>query len=114
MWRSLGANINEESAARLANTIEPMELVLDYIDEDCGLSKLKGYRAKGKPEVAVAQIPKDMTSIEAFRHQPGRVGHPSFSDFPSSLFKGLDYRDLHTWMKDLIKPWEALYELTVV
>ena len=91
-----------------------MELVLDYIDEDCGLSKLKGYRAKGKPEVAVAQITKDLTSIVVFRHQPGRVGHPSFSDFPSSLLKGLDYRDLHTWMKDLIKTWEPLYELNVV
>lgn len=111
MWRSLGANLNEESATRLANTTESMELILEKLDDDCQLSKLEGYRSKGNPELAVAKITKDLMNIYAFRHQSGRRGHPSFPRFPSSLLEKLDYRDLHTWMTDLIKTWESIYEL---
>ena len=67
MWRSLGANLTEESASRLANTVEPVEIILDRVDEDCGLKATKGYRSKGKPEEAVAQITKDLMQIKAFQ-----------------------------------------------
>ena len=109
MWRSLGANLTEESASRLANTVEPVEIILDRVDEDCGLKATKGYRSKGKPEEAVAQITKDLMQIKAFQHHPGREGHPSFPKFPSSLLNGLDYRDLREWMVDLFQTWEPIY-----
>ena len=102
MWRSLGANLTKDSASRLANTLEPMEAVLDKIDEDCDLQRGRGYRSQGKPEVAVTQIAKDLMQINAFKHQPGRAGHRSFPRFPSSLLRGLDYRELHTWIVDQI------------
>ena len=103
MWRSFGANLTGASASRLANTVEPMEMVLDQIDKDCGIMRSRGCRSKGKPEEAVAQITKDLVQTKAFQHQPGREGHPSFPKFPSSLLNGLDYRDLHAWMVDLFE-----------
>lgn len=35
LWRSLGSNINESSASRVANTLELMEQIMDKIDQDC-------------------------------------------------------------------------------
>lgn len=60
-----------------------------------------GYRSAGNPEVAVLQLIKDLMQINAFKHEVGRKGHPSFPDFPSNLLRNLDYRNLHTWMNGL-------------
>ena len=114
MWRSLGSNINEDSALRVANTVEPMEGMLDAIRRDCGLPEIQGYRSAGNSEVPVLQVIRDLVEIKAFKYEAGREGHPSFAKFPSSLLRNLDYRDLHTWMNDLLKTWETIYELNRV
>ena len=114
MWRSLGSNINEDSALRVANTVEPMEGILDAIRRDCGLPEIQGYRSAGNSEVPVLQVIRDLVEINAFKYEAGREGHPSFAKFPSSLLRNLDYRDLHTWMNDLLKTWETIYELNRV
>lgn len=111
MWKALDSNINEKSAERVANTVEPVELIMDSIDKDCGLSAKVGFRAQGNPEIAVEQVTKDLMQLRAFRHQSGRLGHPSFINFPSNLLKKLDYRDLHSWMTGLMKTWETVYKL---
>ena len=109
MWRSLGANLNESSAARVANTIDEMEEVLSGIDKDCDISQQIGYRSKGKPEDAVAQISKDLIKINAFQYCSGRKGHPTFIDFPQTLIGKLNYKDLHAWMKSRIELWYSVY-----
>ena len=109
MWRALGANVNEESAARIANTVEPLELILDSLDKDCNLQNQKGYRSQGKPEAAVQQITQDLITIDAFRCQLGHEGHPSFPKFASNLLEKLDYRDLHSWMVRLMKTWDSCF-----
>jgi len=111
MWKARGSNINEKSAERVANTVEPVELIMDGIDKDCGLSARVGFRAKGNPEIAVAQVTKDLMQLRAFRNQNGRLGHPSFINFPSNLLKKLDDRNLHSWMTGLMKTWETVYKL---
>lgn len=111
MWKALGSNINEKSAERVANTVEPVELIMDSIDKDCGHSTKVGLRAQGNPEIAVEQVTKDLMQLRAFRHQSSRLGHPSFINFPSNLLKKLDYRDLHSWMTGLMKTWETVYKL---
>lgn len=113
MWRSLGANLDEKSAARLASTLEPMERILDTIDKDCATSNNAGYRSKGKPRTTVELISKDLMQIDAFKQEIGRKGHPSYPETYSNLLKGLDYRDLHNWMTGHIKTWESLYELNI-
>ncbi len=110
MWRSLGANLNESSAARVANTVDEMEAILSGIDKDCGIAVNIGYRSKGKPEVAVAQITKDLNKIQAFKYIKGRKGHPTFTDFPRTILRKLNYRDLHAWMTGHIKTWDAVYK----
>lgn len=111
MWKALGANLNEESAERIANTIEPVELILDAVDKDSDRKRAIGYRSSTKQEDAVSQITKDLMQIKAFHYQQGRLGHPSFLDFSPSLLMKLDYRDLHGWMKDHIKLWDSVFSL---
>ena len=93
---------------------EPMQNLYDAIRIDCGLPEIRGYRSGGNPEVAVHQLICDLMQISAFKHNPGRGGHPSFPKFSSNLLQNLDYRDLHTWMNGLIKTWEPIYELNRV
>ena len=112
MWKALGANLNENSAKRIAETIEPVELIMDSIDTDCGINATTKFRSPGKPEDAVAQITQDLIEIDAFNFQPGRMGHPTFINFPSnSLVRKLDYRDLHSWIVEHMETWRSHYEL---
>jgi hypothetical protein len=53
-------------------------------------------------EEAVQQITADLVSKKAFRNKVGIEGYPSFLKFNANLLSGLDYRDLHKWMKKLI------------
>jgi hypothetical protein len=110
LWRGLGANLAEGNAQRMACSLESLEMVMDSIDKDCLLTGEDGHRSQGKPEEAVKQMVADLIEKEAFNHQPGRDGYPSFPNFPSSIFDGLDYRDLHKWMTDLLKQWQSVYK----
>ena len=107
--RALGPNLNETSASRTAETLENLQRLLQSIDNDCGLHQHKGYRSKGNNTEAVVQVVSDLMQIKAFKFTPGRDGHPSFPDFPSSIIN-LDYRDLHEWMSDKKKIWKSMYE----
>ena len=110
LWRSLGANLSESNAQRMACSLESLEMVMDSIDKDCSFSEDVGHRSQGRPEEAVKQIVDDLINKDAFNHQPGRQGYPSFPKFPSSLFNGLDYRELHKWITGLLKEWESIYK----
>lgn len=105
MWKVLGPNLNEQSAEPLADTLEPVEAIMETINRDCSISKSKGYRSEGKTENAVQQITIDLINSEAFRFHSGTQGHP-FPNFLYNMLHKLDYRDLHTWMKGLSKTWE--------
>ena len=110
MWKSVAANINDDSAARIADTIEPIEVIQDSITRDSGLSEILGYRSAGNPEFAVLQLINDLVQIDVFKHETGRKGHPSFPEFSSNLLKSLDYRNLHTWMNGFLTTWEPINE----
>jgi len=110
MWRALGPNLNEKNAARIAGTLESMEKILSSVDSDCKLSDRSSYRSVKQKEEAVHQITTDLVSINAFHFTRHRKGHPSFSDIDSNMLSGLDYRDLHRWMKEKIKNWGSIYE----
>ena len=106
--RALGSNINETNAGRVANAIEGVELILGSIDKDCMLATRKGYRSKGKDTNTVNQIVKDLIDKKVFMRLPERDGYPSFPNFPSNLVQNLDYKDLHSWMTNLIQRWAIL------
>ncbi|KAJ7382680.1 hypothetical protein OS493_033472 [Desmophyllum pertusum] len=55
------------------------------------------------------QVMSDLMEIKAFKYTPGREGHPSFPNFPSSILN-LDYRDVHAWMTEKKNLWKSIYE----
>ncbi|CAB4011928.1 Hypothetical predicted protein [Paramuricea clavata] len=72
----------------MACSLESLEIVMDSIDKYCLMTGEDGHRSQGKPEEAVKQIVADLIEKEAFNHQPGRDGYPSFPNFPSSILDG--------------------------
>lgn len=110
LWKGLGPNLDEGSAARIAGTLDAVELIMHHIDEDCKLSRRSSYRSVAKKQEAVLQIIQDLKSIEAFKFIRGREGHPSFPNFSANLFEGLDYRELHKWIKNTLQTWSSIYE----
>ena len=90
LWKGLGPNLDEKSAARIAGTLDAVELILHNIDADCKLTHKSSYRSVAKREEAVMQVIKDLQSIDAFKFVKGRQGHPSFSKFSANFFESLD------------------------
>lgn len=112
LWKGLGPNLDEQSAARIAGTLDAVELILHNIDADCKLTHKSSYRSVAKREEAVMQVIKDLQSIDAFKFVKGRQGHPSFSKFSANFFESIDYRELHKWIKDTLQTWRSIYEKT--
>lgn len=109
MWRTLGPNINEKSAARTSASLESLEMLLESVDKDGKLNKRVGYRSSKAAEEAVKQIVNDLTNKKVFQFCEGREGYPSFPSFGASLLADLDYRELHQWMTGKIKLWGSIY-----
>ena len=109
MWRSLGPNLNEGNAARIAGTLDSFEQILTNVDKDCQLFRRSSHRSTPNKEEAVYQIIADLMSVKAMEFQAGRTGHASFQNFTSNILEKLDYRDLHGWMKVLIEKWGSIY-----
>ena len=110
LWRNLGPNLNEHNAMRLAGIVDPTDDILAGVDRDCNVSNKSASRSIASKEEAVKQIIEDLVSKQVFTYTRGREGHPSFPEFKSDLLSGLDYRDLHKWMTDLIETWASIYQ----
>ena len=78
MWRSLGPNLNECNAARIAGMLDSFEQILTNVDKDCQLSRRSSYRSTPNKEKAVYQIIADLMSVKAMEFHAGRTGHASF------------------------------------
>ena len=99
LWRGLGANLNEVNAARVANALESLELIIQSVDKDCVLDDQRGYDT-------VKKIVSDLMEKETFNFTPGIL----LPQFPAHILQSLDFRDLHTWMTSHIKQWQAIYK----
>ena len=64
-----------------------------------------------KEEEAVNLITGDLITNAVFKKTPGREGYASFPKFEQSLLHGLDYRDLHKWLKEPINLRGSMYQL---
>ena len=53
MWRALGPNLNKTNAARLASTLDSVELILNSVDKDCRLTRKSACRSLANKEEAV-------------------------------------------------------------
>ena len=114
MWRNLGANLDEHSAERTAGTLESRQLVYKSVDHDYDLKEQHFSRDNPKEEEAVHQIISDLLNNGVFIKKPGREGYSAFPKFKRDLIDGLDYRDLHKWMKEHIDLWGSIYKNTSI
>lgn len=108
--KSLGANLKEKNAQRIARSLQALESILDALDEDCKLNSQTRVRKSKDPEETVAQIVKDLTEIDAFLKVPGREGHLSFAEFRSGVIGRVDYSKFYKSIKDKIELWKTKYE----
>ena len=60
--------------------------------------------------VVVNLITGDLLSNDVFKKTPGREGYEPFPKFEQSLLHGLDYKDLHKWLKEHITLWGSIYQ----
>ena len=109
MWRNLGANLDEHNTERTAGTLESRQLVY-RLNRDCDLKEQHFSRDNPKEEEAVHQIINDLLSNDVFSKKPGRDGYSAFPKFKRDLIDGLDYRDLHKWLKEHIDLWGSIYQ----
>ena len=109
-WRSLGANINKENAARVAHALEPLESVMESVKKDCQYNERIGRRSLADQEESVQQIVDDLVTERAFHFVEGREGHSSFPYFDGRLIKDINYCEVHKWMTEHIKLWGSIYE----
>ena len=109
MWKALGANLNQSSATRTAESLEIHEMIISSIDQDCNLAQRKGYRSNPGQDKAVVQIVNDLMEQEVFKfNSGGREGYATFPKFKANI-TSLDYRDLHKWMTEHVKLWKSIY-----
>ena len=110
MLKILGSNLNEESAQRIARSIEYIELILASLDGDCSVGETSHHRSLKDSEETVKEIVTDLVNMRAFQKTPGRGGYPSFPEFNVNFLDALDNRGMFTWMKDKLKLWGKIYE----
>ena len=60
----LGASLNEVNAARVANALESLELIIQSVDKDCVLDDQRGYCSKDNNEDTVKKIVSDLMEKE--------------------------------------------------
>ena len=109
-WRALGANINENNGARVAHALEPLEAIVESVNDDCDCTGKIGRRSNPNKETCVGQIIEDLTKEKVFRFTPGRESYLSFPHFKSQLLRNIDFRELHKWMTEHIELWGSIYE----
>ena len=106
----LGSKFSEQSAQRVARAIGQIDQIMKSVDSDSKMSVESKTRSQTDPREAVKQIVSDLQAAAAFVHTPGREGYPSFPKMSANLLEGLDYRDMHSWMREKLSEWEKMYE----
>ena len=90
--KGMGANVTSTSLQRAAQSIVPLNKVMETIYKDCNKVKRSGHHGNTDPEETVSIIVKDLISGKVFETSPGRKGYPSFQKFKSNVLD-IDYRD---------------------
>ncbi|CAH1232995.1 Hypp553 [Branchiostoma lanceolatum] len=107
--KHLGPNLNERSAARVANAVGEMEKLLKGADADLGVSSDSGHHHKGDPSPEVHILVEQYLEVEALHYIPGRE-YNSFPGFPRDLLAKIDPAKLADWVKSKKQKWSATFE----
>ena len=90
--KGMGANVTSTSLQRAAQSIVPLNKVMETIYKDCNKVKRSGHHGNTDPEETVSIIVKDLISGKVFETSPGRKSYPSFQKFKSNVLD-IDYTD---------------------
>ena len=107
--KQLGANISENGAQRIAQSLGHIENLLENASSDCCVKKPSGHHSSKPLQETVMQIVKDLISEESFKEIPGRE-HQSFKKFHSDILNTLNSPKYFIWINRLLKLWQAIYE----
>lgn len=110
LGKGMGANITKASLQRAAQSVVPLNNVMDTIYKDCNKVKRSGYHGSKDPQEAVAIVVNDLLRGKVFDKTLGRQGYPSFPKFKSNVLD-IDYRDFFQWAKDRFREWKGIYEV---
>ena len=110
LGKGMGANVTDASLQRAAQSVVPLNKVMDGIYADCSKVKRSGHHGSKDPEETVSIIVNDLLKGKVFEQLPGRTGYPSFPNFKSNVLD-IDYRDFFQWAKDRFCDWKAIYEV---
>ena len=72
----MGANITKASLQRAAQSVVPLNKVMDTIYKDCNKVKRSGYHGSKDPQEAVAIVVNDLLRGKVFDKTLGRQGYP--------------------------------------
>ncbi|XP_078686624.1 uncharacterized protein LOC144919205 [Branchiostoma floridae x Branchiostoma belcheri] len=107
--KHLGPNLNETTAARIADCIGQLEAILKRIDSDLGVTRARGYHHKGDPTEDIFKLVEQYEQANVLEYQPGRQ-YNAFPGFQRDLLAKLNVSQMAYWMQSKLKHWKALYE----
>ena len=85
MWRALGANLDQNTVAIVADAIEGLKHNIYSVDKHCALSAPKGCRSNRGAEKKVQITVKDLVDKSLFHHTTNSAGYLSFPKASSNL-----------------------------
>jgi hypothetical protein len=108
--KSVGANVNETSAKRVAASLNGIELIMQSVDKDSQFEDSSKKRGGKDPAETVGIIVKDLVNCDAFTKYPnGREGYTGFETLNGNIITKLDYREYYNWIKEHLKLWRSIY-----
>ncbi|KAI8514513.1 hypothetical protein Bbelb_071040 [Branchiostoma belcheri] len=108
--KHLGPNLNEQSAARVANSMGRVEKLPKRSDRDWGVRRETGHHHKADPTVDVRTLVDQYAQMDVLTHHPNRA-YNSFPGFKRNVLSSkLNGSKLSTWVRSTLKKWSYLYE----
>ena len=105
----LGANITEESAKRIAESLEGLETLLNNVDKDISMQKSTQHRGTKHLMQTVKLITEDLVVEKVFVNKPDRQ-YKSFMNFNRDILHKLDQKKFYEWAKQLFQVWDVMYD----
>ena len=107
--KQLGANISEQGAQRIAQSLNHVENILQNASNDCKVQEPSGRHSSKPLHEKVKQTVNDLNAEECFTEIPDRE-YKSFPGFDRNIFSQVNFGKCLQWIKDRLKRWEAIYE----
>ena len=110
LGKGMGGNVTKASLQRSAQSVVPLNNVMEGVYNDCSKVKRSGHHGSKNPSEAVNIMVNDLLKGKVFEKLPGRKGYPSFPKFKSNVLE-IDHRDFFQWARDRFRDWKGIYEV---